>query len=1166
MGTTYDAIFANSGVPLQTTAVIEGFNYILTDGDPALAYTAYDNSNDSSLSDFAGTGQAIGGLSVHWDMEQRATPFKPFTEPMVVKLSVVPATTYNGSAGAISDAVGQTIFKRQGGTFTHITVAVDCDDTSITVQRADDFAASGTLFAGSERIPYSSRDTGTDTFTVSRGSCSVFQNEALNPFTRTHRPSTYTDPPLDVALQPQIGTEPRSWIGRHVAIWLHKMSGTTSIDAPHHDQSAAHLAFAGMVVGVEDVDGATVITCEDIRRKIYETTVLRDPFRAKVKEGVRLSTGQSFTITTQRQVSGGSSTTGAGNNLTVVAGAPASTNEVQAGVYTCEELADVINEWLQNEKQAGRILFAVSYEALYQDTGGGIRGRLRYNDPTSTAGLFRNVDLGCTIPHYLMFLGWSAGAISIGPVYTQNGSAVSDRPPLRVSIAGNTVAISDSLLALEQPRGTWITQTTLLPQSFRDPVGGLIHGVLRVNGLGYLRAGRVSDTSFNYSSTGMDAFFPGNSAAFNANAGLYLNVTYEDDLSLEVEQVLVMTATFKSLLLRMLMSTGTANFNSATYDNLSESLGCAIPYSIMGDDFVAEVGALDCADAELTAIVRKPTRFAELFEADFILRRIFFVWGQGRLRIGKWVTPNSGFASYTLTETSKATPSGTQDNGRAAMSEDDGFINLVKIKFSPDSEGEFQDEVTLVDAASIRDHGSRMLTINARNSFRQTGSIGQPLDELISLFAGYFPVTSRPWLTVRRTIDFNRFEATYPGTVLALTDAYIRDPATGLRYSNTTATGGLSGYPGMVLWHRFDWGGAEPGRDGGKPHNRIPVGEVDIMLVPIRTQATYCPTAQVDHTAANAGYDSGTKTLTTVAHKFTETSESNDNTFFSAGDEVLVHQIDPSDPATATSWSDVVVSTGTNTIVLTTGLAGFDTTGATLYRVTYDAYATVGTSQKAKTYQADDADGLVVDTVQAYGFGLFGGSQGLNTVTDIPATTAPCRYAQLAYGDGKPLDVGFDTDMMKLANNLCHYKTAPQQVTQYSELCSYPISAGGTYKLCEMQPIFVGMQGLGALARSLSVAPRFRSTDGSSVTCRIRLCRLRPSGATLYDVDFIDPYVSASFTTTSTTFTIPTAQTLSITHLKLSDAANGGWGWLTVEITVPAEYSGISRCVLGAAS
>ncbi len=40
MGTTYDAIFSNSGVAIQTTAVIEGFNYILTDGDPLLAFNA----------------------------------------------------------------------------------------------------------------------------------------------------------------------------------------------------------------------------------------------------------------------------------------------------------------------------------------------------------------------------------------------------------------------------------------------------------------------------------------------------------------------------------------------------------------------------------------------------------------------------------------------------------------------------------------------------------------------------------------------------------------------------------------------------------------------------------------------------------------------------------------------------------------------------------------------------------------------------------------------------------------------------------------------------------------------------------------------------------------------------------------------------------------------
>jgi hypothetical protein len=1155
MASTYEALFGNAGVALATSVMIEGVEYAFTDAkDLSAMFSAYDNS------DTYGGREVCGGLAgIAWDIEQRAAPYKPFGEPAIIKISIVPSACSDGN----DYDLGAVVFRRVGGDESHLSQPIDCDDTTIVVQRATDFAPSGDIYIGTERIRYQDND-GSQTFSECfRGLYAPFVTSGGASFSRPHRPTTTTTPAMDVSLQPLVTELPRAWIGKWVGVWLHQFDGS-AYHSPNVDQSAAHLAFAGQIVAVEDVDGQTVLTVEDLRRKMYETVIMREPFRARVKEGCRLNVGMTFSVKTTRQVSGGGTTVGTGSNLVVVSGAPANPQEVQAGFYTAQELADnVLTRWLQDEKNDGRILFNCRVDAMYP-VNGNIRTRITYNDPTTTSGLNRTIKITSSAPLYLQFLGFSSGAVNDNTA-TADGEAIGDRPPLRAILQGNNVSLTNSVMTLEQPRGSWVTQMTLLPQQLRDP-NGLIDGVLRIGGLGYVRAGRVSDTSFRYNCTGLESFFPGNANNFQSNAGSAIFVTVEDDLSLEVEQVLILKSPFKTLLLKILLSTGTGGFNHATYDDLTEQISCGIPYQLLGDDFVAEVENLDFADIELTAIVRKSTRFIELFDADFILRRIFPVWGRGRLRIGAWASANSGFASFTLDETTKATPSGTHDNQRAQVTEDDSFYNVVKIYYSPDADGELQDHVTLVDAGSVRDHGERSITINARNTFRQAGAIGNNLDDLIAWFSGFFPYTSRPWQVIRRSIDFNRFEAALPGTVLAITDKYVRDPATGLRYDHTTGTGGLQGYPGMVLWNRYDWGGVEAGRDGGRPTIRPAAGEVDIMISPQRTQATYVPTAQVDETAANAGYNAGTKTLTTYAHKYTEASESNDNTFFAAGDKVLVHEIDPSVAASPLSWSDTIVSTGTNTIVLTTGLAGWDT--AKRYRVIYDAYGTVTSTQKTKCYQADDSDGMIVNTAQPYGFGFFPLSQGNTPPTAVDATVAPARHATLAYGDGKPLDVGFDTGACRLANNLLNYKTSPQAPTQYAsaELRDYPIAATGSYKLVEIQPIYAGIQWLGAQTRDFSVAPRIRSSDGTSITCRIRLCKLRPTGSTLYDVNFIDPYASVSFTTSSTTFAVPTAQTLNINHLKLSDASNGGWGWITVEITVKGEYSGLSRWKLGALS
>ena len=577
------------------------------------------------------------------------------------------------------------------------------------------------------------------------------------------------------------------------------------------------------------------------------------------------------------------------------------------------------------------------------------------------------------------------------------------------------------------------------------------------------------------------------------------------------------------------------------------------------------------ADAPLTCVIDKPTRLGELFEADFLLRRCFFVWGadsagRGRLQVKTWAQPDSAYAAYTLTEAYKATPQGTQDAGFSSQHEDDDFYNIVKVEYDLRIDGSYGSTLNIIDAASVRDHGARPFTIKARNTFGQ-GSGFSPIDSLVASFSGLFTMTSKPWLVLKRSIDLNRFESTIPGTVLSVTDRYIRNPATGLRYNHQTGTGGLSGYPGMVIGHKFDWGCAEIGRDGGAATIRAPAGEVEIMLVPSRTQGTYCPTAQVDESAANAGYNAGTKTLTTYAHKFTESSESNDNTYFGAGDKVYIYEIDHQ-TAAGLSWSDEVATVGTNTIVLTTGLAGWDNTKR--YRVTYDAYSTVTSTQKAKVYQADDADGLVADTVQAYGLGFFGSSQSTQaTVSD--GTELPVRHRTTAYGDGRPLDNAYDRDAAVLCNNLIQYKYARQQptVVASSEIRDGNTTAGD-WLAVEIYPIFLGVGvPTAGRTRSLFVAPRFRSKVGTAY-CRVSLCRRPPTGSSLTNVTRTAPYVEHTFDTASSSFVIPTAEALDITHCKLEDGLLGAVGFLLVEMSTSTvglgsntDYAGLAVCRQG---
>lgn len=1127
---TLDDLKTNPTGKVVFSAVIEGFPPIITSGDVSAVFAAFDSS------DYPGYQgrDVVGGLSIDWDQEQRVSPFEPFPSPSLVKFAVAPAV-YDG---AESDIVGETVFKRSGGVETGLAAAVDCDDTAMTVLSADDFASSGRLYVGPETMFYSSRDTGTDEFTISvRGYAAAFHTQAGDRFARTHKPLTSTE--VDIGIPPVVSSEPRTWVGRQVAIWIHSVSGS-EVASPHPDGSGAHLAFAGQLVSVTDADGLTVFEAEDVRRSIYGTRLNRDPWRARIGSGHELTAGDQFTVATTRVT-----TTGIGDPLVVVASGASGANQIDAGTYTVEELGSAINTWLQAERVASRILFNLSYRPLV-DTSDGTRGALDVRDPGGSVGNRREVEIGGTGTafHVLGALGWNGTAIYVG--HNANGTAYTARAPLRISIGTSGATLRT--LPCAGASGTWVSQMALLPVDLRD-VTQAVDGVVRI-GDQYLRAKYVSDTEIHVSGAGLERFGPD---------GAVRGVEVEwDEEAPEVRQVLVVEAPFADFLLRVLLSTGTAGFNHPSFDTNADTLGCGIPYQILGDDFVADVQQLACADTPLSALIDGPVSFHELFKADFVLRRCFLVWGEGRLQIRSWATPTSAFATVSIGEDTKASPTGTADNGRASITESAEFYNLVTIRYNIDAAGQYRDSLTLRDATSIREHGERGIEVRARNSFRAVNAVGSPLDELVSLFAGFFGYTSRPWYVITRTMDQNLFERTTPGTVVSLTDRYIRSPATGLRYSHVTGTGGLSGVPAMVIGQEYSWGGVDVGR-GGRANVSGPAGQVWMMISPRRTIAPYVPTAQVDEGEANGGYDAGSKTLTCHAHEHSESGEAADASHFPVGSIVRVLEIDPDDPTSPLTWDDEVTAQSGNTITLDTGLSGWDS--GKLYRVIFADFGDVVTAQQANCYQADDADGLIEDVAQAYAWGFFGSSQS-RQVTLSTATEPPARYATISAGDGRPMDTGATRDAVRLVNNLINYKTAWQSPTSYTEARAF--TGAGTWQLVECQPIFLGM-GLftAGYSRLMTLSPHMRSTTGATANLRITISSRRPSGATRDDVTRIPAYVSATYATASVALVVPTAQTIDIAHVRRGDITMGGVAWLYVEISTATEYYGLARARLG---
>jgi hypothetical protein len=1144
MGTTLDAL--NAGYANVTyVAMIEGYDHLITSGDPFASFNAFDNSLIGAHNgDITG---ALGGLTVDWaGMGQEVDPWRPFGDAPTLRLIVAPAAAYPTTES--DDHFGVSVHKQAGGHETPMGpgASVDCNDLSVTGRHSSGFAASGVVNIGPEAMIYSSV-TGGGVFTISeRGYCSPFQTESGARFARSHRavdPTSATGAPIGVTIPPLITDEPRQWIGRWVGVWILR-NNAGSLDTTDE----GHLAYAGTIASIgSDEAGRTVIELDHALTKIYDTVIHRDPYRAQLVEGCNLTVGQQFGAGSTIEDVLGATAVKHADALTVVSGAPGSVNEIQAGRYTIQEIADAVNAWLRSEEAANNIDLHCQYTAMFSDASGGIRGRWEFMDPaagTVQAGAW----LSWPDETVAAFMGWDEATVAVSGA--TSGGTLSENAPLRwrQSMTNDYTAVA---LGTRNPTGTWISQNSSLPVAIKG-TSTTIDGILRIDGIGTVAARRISDTSFEVT---------GAAAAYFDQGVMPRKISVESEATLEVTQIVAIESTFKWIVMQLILSTGTANFNAATYDALPEPMGCAIPYSILGADFEADMDALANTDAAATIILTKPTRFGDLMHSDFLMRWATLVWGGGRIQCRAWNTPLAGYASVSIGESSKATPAGTQDRQRSSWAMDAGSIfNVVKFEYGADSEGKIRDDVTVLDLTSARDYGAKAVTITARNAAR-SGPSAESIEELIASFSGTMAMFSRPFFRVTRPMAPPYFEQLIPLTVVAYTDPHFRNPTTGLR--------GVTAWPALVIGSAFDWGGTESGVDGA-PTVVPPSGTVTLMLLPRIIAGTYSPACKIDDTASGGGYSAGYSAAVpgfkVYTGTFSDGAAAVDSSYFADKDKIRIIEIDPSVAGSPTTWTAEIDGTPTSTdIVITAALGAPAWDPAKKYVIIPDTYSVVQTPQQDKTFQADDADGLVENARNPYGLSVLGSSQD-PTFTVAAATTLPSRPSTYAYGDGKPLDVAYEFQAAELANNMVSYKTAPMTPEVYDDTRTH--SGTGSALLTDVIIVGIGEGRLPApVTRKLYFAPRMRSTDGNTATVRVSLCKLWPQGDALGDAIIPEPSVSVTFTTTSMTFVTPTAQDLDVRHCNSSPGILGGVGFLCVELvkggSSNVEYEGPALIRLG---
>lgn len=1154
----------------KLVVAIEGVKYLLSDAPSASVLTAWAAASGGDWT------ECLGGLFVELSNSQSIRPDDPFPSAGRCIIRILDEDR--------SDTFGTFVHKRASGSTTTITSTVDRNDTTINVGSTSGFPSSGIAYIGAEAISYTGV-TATSFTGVTRGKYSPFgcasSGSGGRRFAGHHRVASDI---YHVQQNPVVSEVPRVWIGKRIGVWLHVWNQETQ---KLNTQKNAQCLFAGRIVGIADnaSDSTTDIEVEHEGDTFKNAVIFRDPWAATVAEGVSLIEGRTFQFYDGKE---GSAVKQA-NDLVVVAGPATNTNELEAGVYTADELCAAFSAWLASELAAGRIYGHYSW-ASPVSTNDGLRTAIQWR-VEGAANLV--VSFTMMMPGEInAFLGLNSngpGDLGVTAAFwsppartNENNTHHGDGVPFTTLVfkpfgAGRiSQEFSGALFyEAENERGTFVNQYSNLPGAVKEAclsteewgffllddkvlmVGSYDTGILTNCWIAPFRL--TADNSTDA------AGFIGRRAD-EAEAG-----------PITLRQVMILEGPYGSILNALAYSTGTPGYNHSTHDTLAHGLGAAIPGEQLGPEWERSISNMPCANSPLVVVIDEPTKFADLLRDDFRLRRAFIRWKDEHFEFRQWRTPLVANAVAVLEEANKAAPADTQDDHRVASQEtDEWHYPVVKVDYARDfavgRNGQYLKSFQIEDQQATDDASGagRSLTLKMRNTYGMFQNTGAAVEELVKEYIPGMPMFSRPSRMIARSIDLRFFETLGVGDIVIVTDEFARDPLTGARGINSRAA--------LVTRLNYNLGGPTP-----QGSVRQMVGEVECFFLDVQRGSEYAPCADVDWEwnlgGFSAGYNSSTKTVFCKPHQYTRLidldtgrgkvsdTEPLDASYFNVDDNVTIVERDPSDPTSPTSWNDTIASKSGNALGLTTGLAGWS--AGKKYRIIYQPYTSVTATQADKAFQADDSDGMVQDTEIPYHFSI---DEEAGDFRRASSADKAELVPTLAYGDGRAMDAGIDKTLAITANALIDYKSAHQVLT-LSESAGTGAGFAGfdtTYhwQILFLMPVFFGTEHLSAtVTRLLTVAPQWKSAGGTNSWLRITLSRQLPvAGPSLgFGTAYWDPLFTGEFSqvtygpVTSTTYQIGADATLSLGVKDLQF----GFAWLVIEGAGDAECRGLAKCLEG---
>lgn len=1089
MGTTSTAIQSGEGVQLCWVLAIEGYERLLTDHANLGAITTAWVGTDWSL--------ALPGLQVRGSIRQSIEPWGDTIDAPELTFAVQPDD---------DDTFGIAVWKLKPSFKTRLTAlfAPASDGTgTMQLRQTAGAAAAGSLYYGGRQLKYSGK-TATDVTVTSANHYSPFGGDGVAKYVPPH--GIASGEYQETSQGAKVQDTPRTWVGKKVALYLCRISGGV-VDGP----AQAQLEFAGRIKRVfEDAQGFTCLECVDLRADIRDAVLHRKQWVGYVREGIRLNAG--MTLRALEATSAGAPVQS--TELTVVASGASGSSELNEGYYSIYDFVSYIDRWLQ----ANSATFSSDWSCgikPYAD-GGGLRTVFT---GTRTAAAATKLTLLSNSLLVLQFLGFDADTGIAGYPFSVPGPEgtstttyhfISQRAPYRVRAVQTTPleGVADHrrsahVIELVGKEGTFWDHTAYLPPQLLDEAesAGGTWSLFKIGDALYWGK-YVSDTSL----TDVIAAPALGQLVSGVGPGIENGLTVDDSGEhLEVRQVLALSGSFAELVPRLFASVGGDGTNHADYDVFP--MGAGIPWSLLGDDFLASCRSLEQATRSggMLLLLERPTKLVDVLLPELILRFAWIIFKGGGYQLISPPTPNALATDHDLDETNKA----GQELDLRAMSEvtQKWLRNVVKVDYGRTLDNEYHKHLTVIDPTSIADYGeSAALTIRAANAYADSAGTGASVEDLsVNLIAKHLPFFARPMKVVTRSISPDKFDIA-PGETATLNDDFVRDPTTGRR--------GMANRAGVVIDVVHDWGAG-----GGQLS-----GEVVVMFSEEDRTYPMSPCAEIDETADAGGftdgYDSANLLIKLKQHQHSRSSDAKDVTHFAIGDEVQVVEIDPADPAAPRSWTRTVTDKdeANDTLELDAALTGFS--ASERYRVVPALYAEVTEGQQLHAFIAAADDGLIQDEAEPNMYG----DTPQSAYSISSSLTLPRYIAAQASAEGRPVHPGLVADLGINLNHLVNYgcvRAGPMQLASSNQIDE----TGTSYRLHLVFPFLVGGELPGGFTRRINIAPEM-ATSGGTGYCRITVSKTPPRGSSLVGASWEDTKYQREFTTTDTTRTVQLVQQL----------------------------------------